>query len=268
MSGFRRLEFAGAIGLIAAAVALPGCRPDERTDPSSEGVDEMIESYSEPVVITAVPGDVRSMERSRRAVRPIVQTRNSHSLTYDEVWKGSNIGRSPKPKPAEPMPGTVCRSVKPVPRDDDTFAGTHWFHQLTVDYFENSAGFGFARMVPTTNDRGVGVADPAIDRVELVSLLTEDNPSVYVLDEMATPPLARRAKRRPLDQFEQFGLEAVRGGEHLVWTPEAPKRMFGAIRAGASCLECHSNAKKGDLLGAFTYYLTTPVDKLAERDRK
>ena len=47
-----------------------------------------------------------------------------------------------------------------------------------------------------------------------------------------------------------------------MWTPEAPARMFGAIRARAHCLECHTNAKKGDLLGAFTYYLSTPVDQL------
>jgi hypothetical protein len=101
-----------------------------------------------------------------------------------------------------------------------------------------------------------------VDRVELVSLLTDDEPSVYVLDEMATPALARQAKRRPLDEFEHLGLDAVRRGENVVWTPEAPTRMFGAIRARAHCLECHANAKKGDLLGAFTYYLDTPVDRL------
>ena len=38
--------------------------------------------------------------------------------------------------------------------------------------------------------------------------------------------------------------------------------MFGAIRARAYCLECHANAREGDLLGAFTYYLDTPVDRL------
>ena len=97
--------------------------------------------------------------------------------------------------------------------------------------------------------RGVWVASPAIDRVELVSLLTDDEPSVYVLDEMATPALARQAKRRPLDEFERLGLDAVRRGEQLVWSREAPTRMFGAIRAKADCLQCHANAKEGDLLG-------------------
>ncbi len=87
---------------------------------------------------------------------------------------------------------------------------------------------------------------------------------MYVLDEMATPPLARQAKRRPLDEFERLGLNAVRSGEELVWTREAPTRMFGAIRAKVGCLDCHAHAKEGDLLGAFTYYLKAPVDRLLE----
>jgi len=72
----------------------------------------------------------------------------------------------------------------------------------------------------------------------------------------------------PLDQFERLGLDAVRRGEHLVWTPEAPRRMFGAIRARTQCLECHVNARRGDLLGAFTYYLEVPVDELAKPESK
>ena len=84
----------------------------------------------------------------------------------------------------------------------------------------------------------------------------------YVLDEMATPPLARQAKRRPLDEFERLGLDAVRRGEKLAWTREASTRMFGAIRAKVDCLQCHAHAKEGDLLGAFTYYLNAPVDRL------
>ena len=108
---------------------------------------------------------------------------------------------------------------------------------------------------------GVSVASPALERVELVGLLTDDKPSVYVFDEMPTMRLARQAKRRPLDEFERLGLEALRRGEELVWTQEAPTRMLGAIRAWQSCVECHTN-KVGDLLGAFTYYLNTPVDQL------
>jgi hypothetical protein len=93
---------------------------------------------------------------------------------------------------------------------------------------------------------------------------------VYVLDEMATPALARQTKRRPLDEFERLGLDALRRGEELAWTREAPTRMLGEICAKAVCLHCHADAKEGDLLGAFTYYLKVTVDRLNIRksDRK
>jgi hypothetical protein len=78
--------------------------------------------------------------------------------------------------------------------------------------------------------------------------------------------MARQAKRRPLEEFERLGLDAVRRGEELVWTREAPTRMFGAIRAKVDCLHCHAKAKEGELLGAFTYYLNAPVDKLKNRE--
>jgi hypothetical protein len=34
----------------------------------------------------------------------------------------------------------------------------------------------------------------------------------------------------------------------------------------ADCLDCHAHAKEGDLLGAFTYYLNAPVEKLNVRE--
>ncbi len=191
-------------------------------------------------------------------VRERVLVSRDRIKRIDGYWR-------PRPKPAEPMPPTACRSVEPVPKGiDDRFSGPHRVHDLAVSDFESASGFGFVRMMFSKNKRGVWVASPAIDRVELVSLLTDSEPSVYVLDEMATPALARQAQRRPLDEFERLGLDAVRCGEHLIWSPEAPTRMFGAIRARTHCLECHANAKKGDLLGAFTYYLNTPVDQLAD----
>jgi hypothetical protein len=120
------------------------------------------------------------------------------------------------------------------------------------------------------NDRPIARIDPSQETTEFAGSPQEpivraarlDDVRKYVLDEMATPPLARQAKRRLLDEFERLGLDAVRRGEELVWPREAPTRMFGAIRAKANCLHCHANAKEGDLLAAFTYYLKVPVDQL------
>jgi len=227
---------------------------------------EHLKSFNASIVLTEVPTNIREIELSRRAQRPANQKRKTSGRTYDEVLAGSknDDGTLPYPKSAEPMPPTSCRSVEPAPKSVDSNSGPHKVHDLAVYEFGHRSGFGFWRMFTFPNKRGINVASQAIDRVELVSLLTEDEPSVYVLDEMATPPLARQAKRRPLDEFERLGLDAVRRGEHLVWAPEAPKRMFGAIRARTQCLECHVNAKRGDLLGAFTYYLDTPVNELAK----
>ena len=267
MSGLQRLALA-VVAVVAVAggttilfVVDRGRRATEYTVSPRE-LGEMVDSLHEPIVATEVPANIREMEQSRRAQRPVGNPERS----YDWVLEGRNHeGKLPRAKPAEPMPPTSCRSVEPAPKHAANVSGAYRVHDHAVSDFETSSGFGAVRMRIYTNDRGVSVASPAIDRVELVSLLTDPEPSVYVLDEMATPPLARQATRRPLDEFERLGLDAVRRGEHLVWTREAPTRMFGAIRARTHCLECHTNAKKGDLLGAFTYYLDTPVDRLGAR---
>jgi hypothetical protein len=266
MSGFQRLAIVGVVvavvvagGVTAFSVVDRSATPVDRTDPP-------FEPPQQPIMLADPPADIREAERSRRAQRPADPKRKHPGRTYDSVLDGRDgNGRAPRPKPAEPMPPTSCRSVEPAPKHADQFSGPHRVHHLAVSMFESASGFGFMRMAVSENARGVRVASRAIDRVELVSLLTDYEPSVYVLDEMATPPLARQAKRRPLDEFERLGLDAVRRGENLVWTREAPTRMFGAIRAKAYCLECHASAREGDLLGAFTYYLDTPVDQLGAK---
>ncbi len=212
--------------------------------------------------------DVRKLERGLRAQRPVGDPKRKYGLNYQGVLSNERNHKGTRlyHKPTEPMPPTLCHSVEPVLKQTDSFSGPDRLHDLTVSLFETESGFGFWRMKTDKNERGVRVSSRVVDRVELVSLLTAYQPSVYVLDEMATPALARQARRRPLDEFERLGLDAVRRGEELVWTREASMRMFGAIRARTDCLDCHAYAKVGDLLGAFTYYLNAPVDKLNLKD--
>jgi hypothetical protein len=260
MFGFRCLVIAAVVvagGATAYSIVDRSQRPIERTAPRSEPT-------MKPVVLVDPNPEIREAERARRAQPPVEPNRKK---SYDRVLEGrKHDGTLPKLQPADPRPPTSCGSVEPVPKHPDgSYSGPHGVHHVTVSLFENQSGFGFSRMGFSRNDRGIYVASPGIDRAQLVSLLTEYEASVYVLDEMATPALARQAKRRPLDDFERLGLDAVRRGENLVWTREAPQRMFGAIRAKETCLECHANAKVGDLLGAFTYYLNTPVEKLGTK---
>jgi hypothetical protein len=40
--------------------------------------------------------------------------------------------------------------------------------------------------------------------------------------------------------------------------------MFGAVRARQGCIDYHPGAREGDLLGAFSYFLTMPVVSLGK----
>lgn len=210
----------------------------------------------------------RIEELSRRAKDPetTAKTANADRLEYSKIVAGDeqlDPSELERIRNTKAMPATNCKSVEVVRIDRNVFPHGAWrAHQITVAHFINQSGFGFWRLVLFKNQRGQQMGSPGVDRVELVGLLTSDEPSVYVLDEVATPSVAKIARRRPLDQFEQLALEAVRRGEELVATKEAPTRMFGAIRASESCLECHTGAHHNDLLGAFSYYLETPVDQL------
>jgi hypothetical protein len=240
-------------------------RPLQSTEPSfvnrRDGPYDDLDTLREPVVRTAVPANIRELELARRAQRPVDQRRRTHGRTYDEVLKGE-AGDQMSAGAANPKPPTACGSVEPVPRNPERRNGPYHVHDRVVGHFEGESGFGFMRTLFREKWPELDPDSPVINRIELVSLLTEAEPSVYVLDEVATPARARLAQRRPLDEFEQRGLDAVRRGENLVWTRDAPTRMFGAIRARSQCLECHAAARKGDLLGAFTYYLDARVDEL------
>jgi hypothetical protein len=62
------------------------------------------------------------------------------------------------------------------------------------------------------------------------------------------------AEDRPLDLFESIGLnELIDGKETFIRTKDNVVRMLGALRASESCLKCHTEHKRGDVLGAFSY---------------
>ena len=225
--------------------------------------------------------EIRSNERRRAPRRPTEENASKHyeslrSGRYADRWTmtDKHVGRltfdASRLASTKRVPETKCRSVEVMPvANEGPFEMARGMHNRSVLTFWQMSGFGAMRMVIfRSNERGIFTGSPAVDRVELVGLLLHDEPCVYVMDEMATPAKVRIAQRRPLDEFEERGLDAVRNGAELVWTREAPARMFGALRADSDCLACHPGAKKGELLGAFTYYLDTPVDQLDPERRK
>ena len=108
-----------------------------------------------------------------------------------------------------------------------------------------------------------------IRQFQLVSLLKHDPPVAY-LDQGPPKKLAmdqapfklvgddpEKIPTRSLNETEVASLEALsEGKDHvLAWdTAEERLQLIGAIRAKDSCLKCHE-VKRGDLLGAFTYWI-------------
>jgi hypothetical protein len=94
-----------------------------------------------------------------------------------------------------------------------------------------------------------------VSRLELVSLLKFGSPRVYVSDSLPQMKQIADAETRPLDPFEQAGLDSLHAGQDLLTGDGGDNiRMFGSLRAATKCLECH-HGPHGRLLGAFSYEL-------------
>jgi hypothetical protein len=74
-------------------------------------------------------------------------------------------------------------------------------------------------------------------------------------DELPNMERLAGVPTRPLNDFEREALHKLRTEEDLVVRFSANTiRMLGSLRAGKTCLECHS-VERGELLGAFSYEL-------------
>jgi hypothetical protein len=89
--------------------------------------------------------------------------------------------------------------------------------------------------------------------LDLIGLVTHDEPVVYVSEHLPRMDELRQAPTRPPDGFEARGLESLRRGEDLYVRQAGQElRVLGAIRSVRQCVSCHGGAR-GDLLGAFSY---------------
>ncbi len=98
----------------------------------------------------------------------------------------------------------------------------------------------------------------AARRVELIGLLLNESPVVYLNPDGKLPSMAalKEAKTRGLTEFESNGLKDLAAGKEVVAVDAVTNqvRMVGAVRMAEACMKCHEG-KRGDLLGAFTYDL-------------
>lgn len=113
-----------------------------------------------------------------------------------------------------------------------------------------------------------------VRQMELVSLL-KHNPPVAYKDRgpvAMNRPAEKPRPTRSLNEMEVASLEALTEGKDRVfaWNASAERlQLLGAIRAKDQCLKCH-DVKRGDLLGAFTYWIEeeqqTPNEATTSQD--
>lgn len=95
-----------------------------------------------------------------------------------------------------------------------------------------------------------------IKSLDLVGLVMHESPVVYISDKLPDMKNLKTRPTRDLDVFESEGLEELMDGKHLyVRSKGETIRVLGPINAGQACLTCHSDAKEGNMLGAFSYTL-------------
>ncbi|QDU25755.1 hypothetical protein ETAA8_08260 [Anatilimnocola aggregata] len=94
-----------------------------------------------------------------------------------------------------------------------------------------------------------------IARLELVSLLKQEEPRVYESKNLPRMEDLKDAPTRPLTKVESASLAKLRAGEALPTSSTTNRIEFlGPIRASKQCLQCHE-VPEGTLLGAFSYEL-------------
>jgi hypothetical protein len=198
-----------------------------------------------------------------------------------------------EPVPSQPRPCVPSRwspgDFERPPASDEEFLA--WMFEDGVQDFVFSRGWGYVKdrrhvagflshrfseaPAPTSRSRWkmqnhklqlteVPVPEPTtrwkVRTLELLGLLLEDEPVVYMSDHLPAMDELRGAPTRPLDKFETIGLTEVQRGEDLFISRDgAGLRMLGAIRSVKQCVACHGG-KRGDLLGAFSYALQRQSD--------
>jgi hypothetical protein len=179
----------------------------------------------------------------------------------------SELSDELEPWPAPPQPGTRLTTnwspgaLDPVPGDESVLL-VQMLDDSIVD-FSNSFGFGYIKdrrhVVGFEPHQFSQVPKPSgrwkVESIELVSLLLHDKPVVYVSDKLPAMTRSHDLPTRPLNEFEEFGLHALRNGDDLFSSQElAGVRLLGALRSTRQCVACHGGTR-GDLLGAFSYTL-------------
>jgi hypothetical protein len=160
-----------------------------------------------------------------------------------------------------------------IPAPQPTWESCDEMHDMYVERFARTPGFGVSRMAqpPMLDRTGVldlGRARYSIERLELIGALRPDGPVAYLVGAMAldgTMTVASEwhgsglsgVKSRTLNGFEKTSLAAFQDGRDIASAraQSGGLQCIGSLRAKETCVACHKSRKVGDVLGAFTYQL-------------
>ncbi|MEW4487312.1 hypothetical protein AB1L42_04475 [Thalassoglobus sp. JC818] len=137
-----------------------------------------------------------------------------------------------------------------------------------VQDHEHVAGFqshAFAR-VPVVEDEAPEIAEWRLERIELVGLLRNDEPVVYLSESLPNLDELDEFETRPVDEWEADALSQLVESTDLV-IREHPQeiRMIGSLRASNNCLMCH-DVRRGQVLGALAYTLARNAENESASD--
>lgn len=189
-----------------------------------------------------------------------VQLNAYEGYASDEKFK-SNSTYSPNPQSLEShhdelQSWFISTSRNGVVEDVDHVAG-FLPHGITDHGSKNPLTSGNLWNDPSEVFSGSSQTPFTLQCLQLVGLLYHDTPVVYDLDTAPTLVDAKTAPIRPLDEFENRALEALKQGNPLYYEVRGERlRMMGALINAESCTQCHTGPTN-QLLGAFSYILTT-----------
>ncbi len=124
----------------------------------------------------------------------------------------------------------------------------------TINKVAGFEGHAFTRIPETTSPRDDRFLSWQLTQLQLVSLLRNETPVAYLTESLPEMQDIEQYPHRALNEFEKNALPKLRAERDVVIDITAGAiQMLGAVRAGKSCLECHTDHHRGDLLGAFSY---------------
>ena len=235
--------------------------------------------YGLPVaydVVAEVERVMLNSELSRNQSRDFESLHNDHAKSFADLpgfgpsrmpplWFESRMRRNTVSPEPIPQPGRVRDDLDPTgdALPDAKVRNFFGFHAGSIGNFVNFKGFGYVRsrrevagFTPHAFESEPKPQVPyTLERLELVGLVRNQEPAVYVSEFLPRMAELGTLATRPADGFEAAGLKRLAAGEDLVANAVGSKvRLLGAIRNMTACVECHGG-QRGDLLGAFSYRL-------------